>query len=99
MAGAHIHSGRDKSLNKAMVQALDLLLRDDPASPEVAAEKKLSFAQLIPDIKIETATLAHCVEFAWRKGEYLDTGNRSEVAQYILTKLRNYAREMGWYRD
>jgi hypothetical protein len=51
---------------------------------------------LIPDVSITNDAVAHCVELAWRSGEYLRQKNRSDAAIYILTKLRNYAREMGW---
>lgn len=37
-----------------------------------------------------------CIEYTWRKGEFLDSGNRSTVASYILSKLKDYAIALGW---
>jgi hypothetical protein len=62
----------------------------------VQAETGLGFVPLIPDNAVVHDESVLCIEYAWRAGEFLTTGNRSTIAQYILTKLRNYARELGW---
>lgn len=83
-------------MNKAFAAAAGDMLRDADPAPIAKAEKKLEGTPLIPDILIETEKLADCVELAWRNGDYLRQKNRADCAAYILKKLRNYAREMGW---
>lgn len=89
--------GKDKDLNGIMAQGIeDLLKNAELEYEEVKSEEKLPFCPLIPDNAIYFSTHVQCIEYTWRKGEFLDGGKRATVAQYILTKLRNYAREMGW---
>jgi len=67
---------------------------------EVNSEKALDFCPgIIPDNSVIYTDTVFCIEYTWRKGDYLANKNRSAVAQYILTKLRNYARELGWFVD
>jgi hypothetical protein len=37
--------------------------------------------------------------YTWRRGDFLVSANRSNVAQYVLTKLQNYVRQLGWTKD
>ncbi len=90
-------SGKDKKLNVAMRDALRTLLNAKlGGNHDVRAEQKLDFCPLIPDNAIHKNKDVICVEYTWRKGDYLASGNKSAAAQYILTKLRNYATELGW---
>lgn len=100
LAEAGFNLGKDKKLNNLMASGITLLL-EEKEIPHlgVSTEKKLSFCPLIPDNAIHKDNEIQCFEYTWRKGEFLDTGNRSAVAQYILTKLKNYARELGWTND
>lgn len=94
--------GADKTYNQAMREAWDSFL----ASVEVpmgrsTAEKKLGFCSLIPDNALylldqNGAENIVCLEYTWRKGDFLGSRNKAVVASYILEKLRNYARELGW---
>jgi hypothetical protein len=89
--------GRDKKLNGLMAQGIEELLKNSNIQYEkVTSEEKLSFCPLIPDNAIYFDTHVQCIEYTWRKGEFLKGSKRATVAQYILTKLQNYAREMGW---
>ncbi|MFN3520843.1 MAG: hypothetical protein ACK4YQ_01235 [Phenylobacterium sp.] len=93
--------GKDKKLNQIMADAWRAFLAtnisgDGVVQPDVRHEKSLEFCQLIPDNSILYADFAICIEYTWRKGDFLSQGNRSTVAQYILEKLKNYARELGW---
>ena len=54
---------------------------------------------LVPDNAVFYADNVQCIEYTWRKGEFLASRTRSAVAQYILDKLRNFARELGWTGD
>ena len=92
--------GQDKKLNQIMVNGVAQLL-DNAEIPysQITSEKKLQFCPLIPDNAIYLDDRVQCIEYTWRKGDFLASGNRSTVAQYILTKLRNYARELGWVNE
>lgn len=92
--------GRDKSLNAIMASAIvELLKRNGVKYEKVTAEEKLQFASLIPDNAVYHDTHVICVEYTWRKGDFLSSGNRSTVSQYILSKLQNYVRDLGWTTD
>ena len=92
--------GKDKKLNDLMALAIEQMLNDEESTVErVTSEEKLPFCPLIPDVAVYFKDRVQCVEFTWRKGEFLSSKNRSTTAQYILTKLRNYARELGWASD
>lgn len=87
--------GRDKRLNRAFASAISEGSGDAPV--EVSTESALSFLPaLIPDVAVDDSSVAHCLEFTYRKGDFLASKNRSAIAQYCLTKLKNYARAMGW---
>jgi hypothetical protein len=100
LAETGFNLGKDKKLNQLMASGIKLLL-DENKVPylKVSTEKKLDFCPLIPDNAIHKESLIQCFEYTWRKGDFLESGNRSTVAQYILTKLKNYARELGWTAD
>jgi hypothetical protein len=92
--------GKDKSLNGIMAKAIDALLIDASVPVEkVTAEKGLDFCGLIPDNAIYFGDRVQCIEYTWRKGDFLASGNRSTVATYILNKLRDYVRQLGWTID
>lgn len=91
-------NGKDKKLNAAFAVALAASMKYDGGElPEARCEKALDFLpSLIPDVSILLEDGAHCLEFTYRKGDFLDSSNRSTVAQYCLTKLKGYATSMGW---
>lgn len=92
--------GKDKKLNGVMAAAIAALLVDrNKDFNTVNFEKKLAFCPLIPDNSIDKNDAVICIEYTWRSGEFLISSQRSTVSQYILTKLRNYARELGWTND
>lgn len=89
--------GRDKGLNKIMANAITSLLKENESGYEkIEHEKALEFCPIIPDNSIYREGEVVCIEYTWRQGEFLDSGNKSTVAQYILTKLKNYVIELGW---
>ncbi|NJC32291.1 hypothetical protein GGR79_003851 [Xanthomonas arboricola] len=92
--------GKDKNLNGIMCNAVTALMRENSV-PFVSAtsEKVLPFCGLIPDNAFFFEDYVQCVEFTWRKGDFLASGRRSEVAQYILGKLQSYVRQLGWTTD
>ncbi len=70
---------------------------DGVTEPDVRCEKALDFLpSLIPDLSVVSDEGADCLEFTYRKGDFLHSSNRSTVAQYCLAKLKNYAVSMGW---
>ncbi len=88
--------GRDKDLNRAFGDAIreSGVVGNDV---DITTETALSFLPtLIPDVGVDDSSRVHCLEFTYRKGDFLGTANRSTVAQYCLNKLKNYARAMGW---
>jgi len=86
---------RDKQLNKAMAAAIQS--SDLGKGAQVISETALPhLPSLIPDISIVDEGRANCLEFTYRKGDFLNSSNRSTIAQYCLGKLRNYARSLGW---
>jgi len=92
--------GKDKGLNKVMADALARLLSETGvAFDRITSEQKLDTCALIPDNTIYSPGRAMCVEYTWRKGDFLASGNRSGVAQYVLTKLQHYIRQLGWTDD
>ena len=100
LADAGFNLGKDKALNRVMLTAIEALLRDSEIPfVSVSSEEKLPFCGLIPDNAIYFNDVVQCVEYTWRKGDFLATGNRSTTAQYILTKLQKYARQLGWTSD
>ncbi|MFH0934459.1 MAG: hypothetical protein V1879_04580, partial [Pseudomonadota bacterium] len=92
--------GKDKNLNHIMRSALEAAMKESEVPFEKAtSEQKLPFCGLIPDNAIYFDDRVQCVEYTWRKGDFLASGNRSTVAQYILSKLQAYARQLGWTTD
>jgi len=89
-------SGNDKHLNRAIG---DFLAAAQSHLGEAVVEKRLAHLPLIPDLAIDGANEATCIEIHWRSGDFLTTANRSEIAQYILRKLKSYAVESGWASD
>lgn len=89
---------KDKQLNAAFRDAIAASLDYDGGDVQtVKAEKAIEFLPtLIPDISISSESGIRCLEFTYRKGDFLQSKNRSVVAQYCLTKLKNYARGVGW---
>lgn len=92
---------RDRLVNKSVAEALGVFLEaeGDGQSFEVRAEKQLEGTTLIPDVQVVQEDITHCIEFAWRKGDYLLGKNRANAAAYILEKLKYYAIHMGWATD
>jgi hypothetical protein len=91
--------GRDKGYNKSMAEALSSFFQSHEGEGDAnvaVPEKGLLDSSLIPDNAIERTGHIDCVEYTWRKGDFLVTGNRSTVAQYILEKLKNYAVDLRW---
>lgn len=89
-------SGNDKKLNRAVG---DYLTSGKPELGEAVIEKKMPYMPLIPDLAIDADEIVTSIELHWRSGDFLTTGNRSEIAQYILRKLKAYAVESGWASD
>jgi energy-coupling factor transporter ATP-binding protein EcfA2 len=90
-------AGRDKLLNRGITDGLEYYYKDHELTfDKFQCELGLRFCPLIPDISVVQGDHVACLELCWRSGDHLTTGNRSATAQYMLTKLRNYAREMGW---
>lgn len=86
-------SGNDKKFNRAFG---DFLAQAQSGLGEVVVEKKAEGIPLIPDVSLSKDDQVTCVEFHWRSGDYLVSANRSAIAQYILSKLKTYATELGW---
>ena len=100
LADEGFNLGKDKALNELMADGLKHLLGDrDIPFVKITSEEKLPFCPLIPDNAIFFEDKVQCIEYTWRRGDFLRSGNRSTVAQYILTKLRNYVRELGWVSE
>ncbi len=92
--------GRDKQLNKAITEALSIYSgRANLGHERVSSEEVLGFAPLIPEIALVANDIAYCLEVHWRRGVFLATTHRSEIAQYVLGKLSDYARALGWTTD
>lgn len=89
-------SGNDKKLNRAVG---DFLEAAQSELGETVIEQRLEHLPLIPDLAIDGIDESTCLEFHWRSGDFLTTTNRSEIAQYILKKLKSYAVESGWASD
>lgn len=89
-------SGNDKKLNRAFG---DFLEAAQPALGKPVAERKLPHIPLIPDLALDADDETTCIELHWRSGDFLTTTNRSEIAQYVLKKLKAYAVEFGWSSD
>lgn len=97
LAQAGFNLGKDKEFNKAICLAISAFLDGESVSCNAATpENMLPDTALIPDNAIEFADETVCVEYTWRKGDFLSSANRSSVAQYILEKLRNYAVALRW---
>jgi len=92
------NAGKDKPLNRALADHLRYLsLKGTLPSAEVSVETRIPFVHpIIPDVMLDDATDTNCLELHWRTGEFLTTGNRSEVAQYVLSKLKSYALGLEW---
>jgi hypothetical protein len=88
--------GVDKELNKAMTLAFDSYLASIDIPGVGRAEVGAPFGRLIPDALIERDAVNVCIEYTWRKGHFLRMKHRSDIAVYILTKVRNYGTALGW---
>ncbi len=92
--------GRDKNLNNAMANAWEeFFRRNNMKFDAIHSEQKLDFCSLIPDNSIHQRDHIYCMEYTWRSGDFLVGKNRASIAVYILTKIQNYARELGWTSD
>jgi hypothetical protein len=92
--------GKDKNLNRVMADAgQQLFKRKGIDANRITSEEKLDFCALIPDNAYYFDEYVTCIEFTWHKGDYLTSGNRSAVAQYILNKMQKYVRQLGWTTD
>ena len=96
--------GSDKSLNKSMHDALVSFLSSEEIIPILTTcEERLTNCPLIPDnsflINSNGSENLICIEYTWRKGEFLGSFNKSGCAQYILEKMQNYARALSWTSD
>lgn len=88
--------GQDKAFNKSMAEAIEAYLGGEGIDvTSSGAELKLDFCPLIPDNHFEVNGEVICVEYTWRKGTFLTNTNRGNIAQYVLQKMQNYARELG----
>jgi len=100
LAETGFNLGKDKNLNRFMKAAIEGILKDSEVPFEkTTAEQKLPFCGLIPDNGIYFEDRVQCIEYTWRKGDFLASGNRSTVAQYVLNKLQSYARQLKWTTD
>jgi hypothetical protein len=91
---------KDKRLNDAMAEAWrEFCKRNSVACDRVTSEEKLDFCPLIPDNAVHQKDHVFCIEYTWRSGDFLVAKNRATTAVYILTKLQNYARELGWIAE
>jgi hypothetical protein len=89
--------GRDKGYNRSMAEAITAFMEAEKlGSNATVPEQGLLGSKLIPDNAIDFDDEILCIEYTWRKGDFLSTGHRSDVAQYILEKLKNYAVALGW---
>jgi hypothetical protein len=92
--------GRDKILNRAIAAALrECLPRLRIEISKVEVEQQLDFCPLIPDNSIYLVNGVQCIEYHWRNGDFLKSKNRSSTAQYMLKKIRDYVRQLGWTAD
>lgn len=95
--------GKDKKLNAAAGAALETCLptigTTGVQADRVSVEEQLDFCSLLPDNALYISDSVVCVEYHWRNGDFLQPRNRSAAAQYILKKLRDYARQLGWTAD
>jgi hypothetical protein len=97
---AGFNLGKDKDLNRHMSIAIEALLQQNQVPfKQVSSETSLGFCGLIPDNSIHRDDVIVCVEYTWRKGDFLVSAKRSTVAQYILTKLQKYVRQLRWTND
>jgi len=100
LAESGFNLGKDKKLNEIMATGIRQLLTGGEISYDrITAEEKLPFCPLIPDNAVYLSSRVQCIEYTWRKGNFLASSKRSAVAQYILEKLQNYARELGWVNE
>jgi energy-coupling factor transporter ATP-binding protein EcfA2 len=92
--------GADKALNTSMAEAITDFMKSEGIEAEVVRpEKGFLHNAVIPDNAVPYANETLCVEYTWRKGEFLDTNNRAAVAEYVLKKLKDYAIALGWAED
>lgn len=100
VAKAGLVYGKDRPLNEAFASAMDDYLKHrEVKHDQVTAEKQLSFCSLIPDNALYMESGVQCIEYHWRKGDFLVSANRSEVASYVLKKVRDYVRQLEWTKD
>lgn len=90
--------GNDKDLNRSFAEAwLEYIKSSELEINSSQAETALEFCGgLIPDNQFIMRDRIICVEYMWRTGDLLHSSRRSEVAQYALEKLHNYAVNLGW---
>lgn len=89
--------GKDKGHNKSMSEAITAFMKAEGIESEaVVPEKGLGDTGLIPDNAVPFEDEVLCIEYTWRKGDFLSSTNRSAVASYALDKLKNYAVALRW---
>jgi hypothetical protein len=89
--------GKDKAHNTSVAEAITAFMRaEEMESEAVRPEKGFLDGALIPDNAVPFTNETLCIEYTWRKGEFLDTSNRATVAEYVLKKLKDYSIALGW---
>lgn len=86
-------SGLDKKFNEAFGS---YLRESGSIAGEIVVEKGLDGLPIIPDVAWKEDHRVSTLEFHWRSGDHLVSANRSDIAQYILRKLKDYAVALGW---
>jgi len=98
-------AARDKTLNKALGQLIEVTLAEDGITCTVVSEKQaLPGSSLKPDVQIVLADQTHiCIEPTWRttgagvEGEVKSAQNTLAVAhikKYVLDKVTEYVKDL-----
>jgi hypothetical protein len=97
MAEQGFNLGKDKHFNASVGEAITGFLQAEGIeSAALRPEKGFLGGALIPDNAVPYANETMCIEYTWRKGEFLASNNRAGVAEYVLRKLQHYAIALGW---
>jgi energy-coupling factor transporter ATP-binding protein EcfA2 len=97
LADRGFNLGKDKGHNTSMSEAITAFMKAEEIESEaVVPEKGFLNGALIPDNAVPFANEILCVEYTWRKGEFLASKSRATVAEYILRKLKDYAVALEW---
>jgi hypothetical protein len=94
LAQIGLNGAKDKAYNQAVLEGIkEFVLALDGDAHDFKSENMLTFMPIIPDNQFVMNDSQHCLEYAWRAGDFTNAG-KAQLARYMLQKLRSYSQAL-----